>query len=99
MIGSGSGDTGSAGKKGRCTVWMLDVDVLWKGPEECGPFLCVTFDDPVAALRAACTLTDEYRLKGIPVGEACVFLAYDDEGNYLGGDTYDLDKPGGKQEC
>ncbi len=52
------------------------------------PAVVGDYDDPEEAVRIATEKTDKFRLQGTPWGMAETYGVYDDQGRYLGGDTY-----------
>jgi len=52
------------------------------------PAVVGDYDDPEEAVRIATEKTDECRLKGRPWDMADTYGVYDDQGRYLGGDSY-----------
>ena len=52
------------------------------------PAVVGDYDDPEEAVRIATEKTDEFRLQGTPRSMAETYGVYDDQGRYLGGDSY-----------
>ena len=59
------------------------------------PYLWFYCSDPKEAVRIATALTEEDRLRAVPESRACLYWALDEEGGYLGGDTWRPDRPQG----